>query len=184
MKNANILLVIFLITPFFAAEAGQLSRSEFKNISFTNFNVVHSRDYVSGELLNTSSYTINSCTFRFSVYEIEMNSELMKVYNAVSEKYSTVDFSTFYERVSSDSSHHQVYSKTKECYPLKSEVQFTEMVNDFLRHDTKLILSRKLKIRKTVEPGYSTDFQFEIKMAYYGNNILFVKEILEVQGKK
>jgi len=165
-------------------EAGQLSRSEFKNISFTDFNVDYSRDYVSGELLNTSSYTIVSCTFKFSVHEIKMTSELMNVYKAVSQKYSTVDFSTFYERVSSDSSRHQVYSKTKECYPLKSEAQFAEIVSNFFKHDTKLILSRKLKIRKTIEPGYSSDFQFDIKMTYYGDDILFVKEILEVEGKK
>ncbi|NQV48883.1 MAG: hypothetical protein HQ507_00190 [Candidatus Marinimicrobia bacterium] len=153
MKSMILSLVFMLGVSCASLDDQLLSKAEFKNIEFKDFQINLDRDYINTRVVNNSSHTVTSCIFRFSLYKSGSTSTIKPTQDVYVGNANTERISSFIERTDIDS----------------------------LAGLTHL-LSHNFFIRETLKPGYSTEVYFEINLDFEQGQYIYTKELVELKG--
>jgi len=154
MKSMSVSLVVLLFASCVSLDDQLLSKAEFKNIEFKDFQINLDRDYINARVVNNSSHTITSCIFRFSLYKPGLNATLNHTKGVYSGNTNGEMSSSFIERQAVDS-----------------------------LSGLTLLLSHDFFIRETLKPGYSTEVYFEINLDFEKGQYIYSKDLVELKGR-
>ena len=153
MKSRVLSLVFMLVVSCVSLDDQLLSKAEFKNIEFKDFQINLERDYINARVVNNSSHTITSCIFRFSLYKPGLNSTLRATRDIYAGNANEAMASSFIEHGPADS---------------------LSVLTHLLSHD--------FFVRETLKPGYSTEVYFEINLDFEEGQYIYSKEVVELKG--
>jgi len=131
-------------------------------MAIQDFGVSLDRGYIRGQLVNNSTYSISSCIIKFSLYKLEKNSELLRQKRYFAKTENIID--------------------SLSLAGIDQEVSRDKSTATKIQPEMTLLFSKNFAVRERLEPGYSTEFYFEVKLDFQADNYIYTKEVIGLKG--